>query len=189
MTMLWHSCSRLILFSLCWKLCMTALHEAAEHGHDKVVARLLAASRPTLLDTCDSRGRTSLHCAVSNGHETVADRLLTARPKLAAVIDYTGQIALHGACRGCHNREFLARLWALHPAASQDNFLRTPFHNAVVARNDAAMDLLQWGMSFDEIAAAFKLVGTQQALQQRYLPVLQRQWACLLALLNKDVTN
>jgi ankyrin repeat protein len=54
----------------------TALHLAAEHGHDKVVELLLAAG--TDFNTQDQDWRTALHRAAEHGHDKVVELLLAA---------------------------------------------------------------------------------------------------------------
>jgi len=117
----------------------TALHLAARHGHDKVVAQLLvgllaspnpmketraflrsarAASRK-LIDVVDRFGRTALHLAATHGHEEAVAQLLAASPKALGATDMEGMTALHWAAREGHE-EVVAELLAVAKPRSID---------------------------------------------------------------------
>jgi len=96
----------------------TALHDAAEKGHDKIVELLLDAC-PNLIDKLDKCNRTALHLAAMHGHEKVAERLIAIVPELVSKVDSSGSTVLHAACSKCQSREFLSKLWQLHPESSQ----------------------------------------------------------------------
>lgn len=84
----------------------TALFHAAELGHDKVVACLLA-SQPDLSVKCGSFHWTPLHIAAMFGNETVVRQLLEvtgAIPSLTRAIDELQRTALHLAIIHSHEQ-------------------------------------------------------------------------------------
>jgi len=93
----------------------TALHIAAYHGFDNIVALLLAA-RPTLVDSplIDETGSTALHVAAGRGHEKVLEVLLAAKSSVDAT-DFDGCTALHHAAKSGTCR-VVERLLAASPA-------------------------------------------------------------------------
>jgi len=100
-----------ILWSTCWEQVLehhwpfnsieqTALHCAAEAGHEKVVALLLTVPGATRLfgkasSIAPTRGQSALHAAVMNGHANIVRQLLDADPSLIDVATQTGKTALH----------------------------------------------------------------------------------------------
>lgn len=93
----------------------TALHAAAQGGHENVVTQLLAA-RPCLLHSLTTTKQTPLHLAVFRAHDKVVALLLAAArpiiqgsalnplPELASIDarDFRGKTVLHCAA----NHEF-----------------------------------------------------------------------------------
>lgn len=80
----------------------TALHFAAENGHDNIVAQLLAAGFRQL-DAQSGKGHTALHLAASNGHPKVVAQLLAAGSSLS-IVDMQRRTPLHlAALRGHDN--------------------------------------------------------------------------------------
>ena len=57
-----------------WKYGTTALHEAAKHGNDTIVAMLL--DHKAAINTQDALGRTPLHLAIMHGHKKTVEVLL-----------------------------------------------------------------------------------------------------------------
>ncbi len=57
-----------------WRYGTTALHEAAQQGHDTIVTMLL--DHEAAINAQDASGRTSLHLAVIHGHEKAVEVLL-----------------------------------------------------------------------------------------------------------------
>ena len=78
---------------------MTALHYAADNGHEAVVAQLLQAKAE--IQARDSNGRTALHWAAFNGKEAVVETLLRAKADPNAV-DNNGMTAAQDAEQCCH---------------------------------------------------------------------------------------
>ena len=84
----------------------TALHRAAENGHEQIVEFLIEKD-------CDANlsatfGGTALHRAAKNGHARIAALLLRSEKILVDVQDNYGGTALHRAARDGH--EMVARL-------------------------------------------------------------------------------
>jgi len=122
----------------------TALHLAAEKGHDKVVALLLATT-PLILDAVERWGNNALQLAASYGHDKVVKHLL-------AVMDYVsishpeidGMTALHLAAVGGHSK-VVSQLLATN--ANLENIVDfegwTPLH---------------WAINYDHEAVAVQLL-------------------------------
>jgi ankyrin repeat protein len=58
----------------------TALHWAAERGHENISKHLVSHGR--FLDVPDAFGETALHYTAGNGHEIVVEALLGKRPNV-----------------------------------------------------------------------------------------------------------
>ena len=78
----------------------TALHAAAEHGHERVVEKLLAAG--AAVDARTENGMTPLHHAARRGHDAVA-KLLLSRGAKAETYDRTARSPLHYAVENGHD--------------------------------------------------------------------------------------
>ena len=78
----------------------TALHRAAENGHEKIVKFLMEKDCDVNLAT--TFGGTALHRAAKNGHTRIAALLLGYRKILVDVQDNYGGTALHRAARDGH---------------------------------------------------------------------------------------
>lgn len=199
-----------------------ALHNAAREGHSKVIAQLLAAkpdcidavdsdgrtvlhiavsesqhavakqllaAKPELAKVLDNSQCTALHGAVSSGHGS--DEELTALGITPEEVDVYGfGSVIRGEC--CH--EIVALLYKLYPEAAtcEDDISHTPFLNSIVYKNEFAIGLMQWKLSFDDIVAAF----TDEVLEgdddtnnyvERYQPVMEKQCESLFPLLGDDI--
>lgn len=86
----------------------TALHVAADHGEEPVVATILelAPNRSSLLSKSDKLGQTALHLAGEKGHTKVVNTLLKMAPEPTTLVEsrerITGQTALHMAAEAGH---------------------------------------------------------------------------------------
>src|SRR5438046_1660950 len=58
---------------------LTALHHAADKGHDKIVTWLLAFSDIHINANKNRHWKTALHCALDKGHKDVARILLSTK--------------------------------------------------------------------------------------------------------------
>lgn len=166
----------------------TALHfavQGCEEGHNKVVARLLAAS-PSLVDVIDFHGWNVLHHACHMGNDSMAESFLTIKPELAFAITKSGNAALHLAARGIRSRNVIKRLLELNPKALRiaNAFGESPFSIAVEQGNDIVIEIMQSSLSLDEIVSAF--VANRKSFE-RFKPVVESQCECLLVSLNQDV--
>jgi hypothetical protein len=83
----------------------TALHSAAEHGHEAAVGLLLG--RNAEVDVKDSNGQTALHRAAVKGHAAVV-RLLLDRGAKVAEKDREGNTALQ--CAEMRGHEAVVKL-------------------------------------------------------------------------------
>lgn len=166
----------------------TALHFAALGGNEEVVNLLLAAS-PNLINVVDSQGITVLHSAISRGFTALAERLLAVKPELIFVDDKNGNTVLHLALWFTDDTEFITKLWRLNPDAlhAANVYGQTPLYNAVSIGNDFVIDLLQWKLTFDEVANAF--TACNKSYEGRLRPIIKKQCECLAELLNRDVTG
>jgi len=75
---------------------VTALHLAAEHGHSKVVERLLLKRRRLLSEAVTVNAWSALHFAANKGHDEVVAQLIDA-------FTSTGATALHYAASHGHS--------------------------------------------------------------------------------------
>lgn len=139
----------------------TALHLASKHGHERVVALLLAEKRLKTVRGLegsspygvDRNGWNALHLAVSYGHERVVALLLTANPKLVRGTDFLG---------------------------------RTPFHVALRFSQEGMVAMLQWRLSLDELVS---ICRDCKKSYEPFLLAAERQCEGLLQLLNQDVAT
>lgn len=179
----------------------TALHCAAFRGHSRVVEYLLGVC-PALIDVLGSDGQTALHCAASKdalvdregqpaaGGAAVADVLLAVKPELISMKDSFGDTFLRLLTDHCQSREFLEKVWRLHPEAlrATNNHLNTPLDDAVRQDNASALEVFQWSSTWEDIAAAHLRCG--KSFEARFRPVMQAQCGALLeALLLPDVAG
>eukprot|EP00746_Dinoflagellata_sp_MGD_P146375 gnl/MRDRNA2_/MRDRNA2_78865_c0_seq1.p1 gnl/MRDRNA2_/MRDRNA2_78865_c0~~gnl/MRDRNA2_/MRDRNA2_78865_c0_seq1.p1 ORF type:complete len:497 (+),score=93.57 gnl/MRDRNA2_/MRDRNA2_78865_c0_seq1:28-1518(+) len=106
----------------------TALHWAAQKGHEAVSSMLLEARVD--LTTQDSTGRTALHWAALAGHSSLLDLLF----KTASVdlVDRNGRTSLHTAAQAGHLALIKLLLKHRANAAAQDSSGRTPCHSAAL---------------------------------------------------------
>ena len=142
----------------------TILHEAAIHGHECTVKRVLA--EPELFGVeatdCTTDGRNTLHCAASHGRQAIACLLLDKYPKLAGKSTDDGRTVLHCAAAGGAVRLIAKIARAAHqPGAGDDDDSdadaatppptllsltkdgRTPLHYAAEkGKSDAVRELL-----------------------------------------------
>jgi len=146
----------------------TALHLAARGGHERMVNLLLASiskqakeqeskqDKRDMVAAVDNHGLTALHLAAGKGHERIAERLLALRPELVQVVDSASNTILHEACKRC-SRGFVEKVFDMHQPALRvlNSSLQSPFGVAVIHGNEAAQELLQWHLSFDQLRAAF----------------------------------
>lgn len=168
----------------------TALHSACRDGRTKIVAQFLAMS-PNLSNQVDSSGWTGLHYAAFNGQEGVVDLLLRVNPRLMCPVG-EGETVLHLACKShSQSKLFYAKLLALNPKAlrTASNFSATPFELALRERNDCAIDVMIWQLTFDEITSVFT-ANSRHNYEGRLRQIMERQCACLAkSLLNRDVAG
>lgn len=93
----------------------TALHWAAEAGHETVVARLLAACPgSTNITRCCQN---ALHLAAANGHSNVVALLLAAKPSLAYEVNSSMMNALHVAASREHEDVVAQLLVVMYPSS------------------------------------------------------------------------
>lgn len=119
----------------------TALHYAASHNNDKLVARLLLEA-PGLALIARS-GVTALHCAAMEGYEKIVTQLLEAHPHLIDVVGTAGDTALHFAARN-GKLNAASQLLAANPALMSrlDSSGRSALHYAVLNNHEAVAELL-----------------------------------------------
>lgn len=144
-----------LIFAVESKGC-TALYHAAEQGHERVVALLLAPSPiftdtvSTLINTVDAIGWTPLHCAAENGHETVVAQLLAASPGAIHAGDQRQMTALHFAVDRGHDR-VVARLLEASP-------------DSIDAVDDSYWTALHYAVNHDRVAIAEMLLSRRPEL-------------------------
>lgn len=164
----------------------TILHLAAQKGHDNIVA-LIVEAYPEKVSALDRHGWTALKWSIDNGQQHVAERLLAIQSDEVFDVSHPHYTLLHAATRKC-SYEFVAKLWRVNPAALRVvSYGSTPFQDAVKHKRNDLIELFQWSLSFDEIAAAF----TQQkaSFEERYRPMTEEQCECLMASLGHDVVG
>jgi len=112
----------------------TALHMAAEYGHDNVIPLLLAEDDPR--PRRDTSGRTPLHLAAEAGHGKVVAQLLAHRPDDSNLVDCRGRTALHLAVIA-GKEEIVDALLACNPQLIDvtDNQQTTSLHFAASSGN------------------------------------------------------
>ena len=174
----------------------TALHCAAFKGHNAMVLYLLTAGAKEQIDSRTLTDQTALHlAALSWDPKTAAESKLTAetllamKPELISMKDNTGNTALHFLAIKCQSREFVEHMWRLYPealrAGNEDN--STPFHLAVSGENDCAIELFQWGLTWEEIKEAYD--KCEKSYVERFKPVLGTQCEGLSELLLPEVVE
>lgn len=183
------------------------LHLAAGGGHDTVVSQLLAAS-PESVRAIDGQDWTALHYAVYRDQVSCVEVLLAHRPQLVFAKDKRGNTALHVAAQRSLSPRLIASLLQVSPNSLSREFnenCKLPFHVAVDSLNDCAVDLLQWFLSIDELAAAFSrrmAVESDWELgafsfrrphsynyKLRLRPLMEQQCESLLSYLCRDVVD
>lgn len=170
----------------------TALHVAASSGARKVVARLLAAC-PTLVDILDEENQTCLHHAALGPDGSIVAMLLDFKPDLVHQVDAKGNTALHSMVlegqdsKKLQRPELIERVWRMNPAAlyAVNKDRDTPLHNAIVSFNEGAIDVLQWGLTFDQVASAYKKHA--RSYVGRLKPLVELQCEELFVMLIPDV--
>ena len=120
----------------------TALHIAAEKGHEKVVETLLQFK----LEMSATRSidcETALHMAAKKGHEKIVGMLLTAKPELSTAVARLNKTALHLAVASGHEK-IVEMLLQLKPELINDVDSNgdTVLHCAVWNRHEKVMGLL-----------------------------------------------
>jgi len=81
---------------------LTAVHVAAKHGHDEVLALLLSLN-PKLVATNSNENRTPLHFAAENGHAKIVEQLLAHSPDLLDAQDSNRKTGLQLAIEHGHD--------------------------------------------------------------------------------------
>jgi len=165
----------------------TALHMAVSEARHAVTKQLLAA-KPELIKVLDNDRNTAFAEAVgSPGH--LEEELLALGITPEEVNIYGFGSILRGEC--CH--EIVTFLYNLYPEAAtlEVDISDSPFLNALVYKNDFAIELLQWKLSFDDIVAACTHeVHDRDDLPnyvERYQPIMETQCEALFPLLGDDV--
>ncbi|MDA3957517.1 ankyrin repeat domain-containing protein [Oceanispirochaeta sp.] len=123
----------------------TAIHIAAEQGHEGIVKLLLQEGAD--LKTRDKPGNTPLHSAVRGGYRTIVSLLLSAGADVNAT-DYNSNVPLHMALTLNSNSEILLMLLSAGADVNAKNsFGNTPLHLTVTLNRDrrAAETLLEYG--------------------------------------------
>jgi len=151
--------------------------------NDKLMNPFLAAN-PKNLNALDRSG--IFHRAVKAGREDYVEQLLVMKPDLIHSLTDGGDTPLHLAMDLDANKhkQLIEKLFALHPQAVRvtNKWSQTPFHLAVKKQKDSLMDLLQWGLSFDEVASSFSRFYESFSKRLKFLVEVQ-----YTPLLGKDV--
>lgn len=153
----------------------TALLHAVQEGHAKIVSQLLALD-PNLANAENFRGCTAVHFAAWGGREKIMDRLRAVNPQLIINV----RTALHMACGSeSRSKNFYAKLLAVNPAAlrAKNSDCSTPFEIAVANDNEAAIEVLQQKLTFEEVVDGFECY--EKSFEERLRPIVERQCACL----------
>jgi ankyrin repeat protein len=125
----------------------TALHFAAEQGHQEVVELLLEYQAD--LNAFDDTSSTPLYHSIQSGYLYLAKYLLT-RPGLIDYANAAGQTALHLAVR-CGDLELVEKVLKLHlPLRQSESGLESPLHIAAKSGHvDIVKLLLSNGANVD----------------------------------------
>jgi len=169
----------------------TSLHIAVCASRHAVTKQLLAA-KPELIKVLDNNLNTAFAEAVSARTHRSEEELLALgiTPEKVVIddkIEYCSMV--RGEC--CH--EIVTLLYNLYPEAvtlkqKDATHTRTPFLLAVIFKNDVAIELLQWKLTFDDIVDAFTYkVHDDSNYVERYQPIMKTQCETLFALLGDDV--
>lgn len=165
----------------------TVLHLAASRGYVNSVKRLITAD-PSLVSTKNSDGELPLHRALPQ----VVDVLLAADPSTVFAVDKKLNSVLHHAVLQEWRRDLIVKLVRLHPQASHTTncYGDSPFYYAVSRDLAEGVELLQWGLSFDDILSAFVRCGRGEgSCTRRYQPILTQQCESLFLQLGKDLVG
>lgn len=131
-------------------------------------------------------GQNIFHRTVEAGREDYVKQLLAMRPDLIRSLTDEGDTALHLAMKldADKHKQLIGKLFTLHPQAVRvtNKWSQTPFHLAVKQNKDSLIDLLQWGLSFDEVADSFSRY--YKSFSKRLKPLIEVQYTPLLG---KDV--
>jgi len=167
----------------------TALHIAIFETQHAVTKQLLAA-KPELIKVLNSAGDSALFEAVGSGHRSEEE--LSALGITPEEVDIYGfGSVIRGEC--CH--DIVAILYSLYPeaAAFENDIPQTPFLRSMVYKNDFAIELMQWKLSFDEIVTAFTSHFVEEEdtnnYMERYQLVMEEQCESLFPLLGDDLTG
>jgi len=163
---------------------MTPLLHAG-FGNDELMGLFLAAN-PKNLNALRYDSENILHCAVKEGREDYVDQLLAMEPDLIRSLTDRGDTPLHLAMSldADEHKQLIEKLLTLYPQAVRvtNKSGQTPFHIAVKKQKDSLIDLLQWGLSFDEVASSFSRF--YKSFSGRLKPLVEAQCTPLLG---KDV--
>jgi hypothetical protein len=122
----------------------TALHVAAENGHEHTVRNLLNSGADPLV--IDEEGMSVVHCATTNNNVALVQLLVDTGANVKAKTKY-GESLLHTAvCTSDSTWEMIHLLIGLGvPIADEDSFGRTPLHIACDSNIELFTALLELG--------------------------------------------
>jgi len=161
-----------------------ALRARRIRRHCHAVTKQLLAAKPELIKVLDNDLNTAFAEAVSGaGHSEEGLLELGITPE-KVVIDGYGSVVRGECCQ--------TLLYNLYPEAAfvADDLEHSPFLRAVVYKNDFAIELLQWKLSFDDIVDACTNEvndGDPPNYVERYQPIMETECEALFALLGDDV--
>jgi len=190
-----------------------ALDLAVESGHDKVVALCLKkdplmvvskdslrvatssgfvdvwtqllAHCPKLIDT-EFEGRALAFVAAESGKEPLVNMLLAVKPEQVFRTDNRGNSLLHYLTRNpVFSHTLVEKVWRMNMEASRavnGNF-HTPFDRAVMAVNTPAIELLQWHLTYQEVASAYERFASLEGLRS----LIDKQCESLNLVLHQDL--
>ena len=125
----------------------TALHNAADAGHESIVRLLLANGAK--VDARDASGETALHLAAWRDHHRVAQLLLASGAQTDATEERYGLTPLHCAAWRGHEATVDVLLANGASAHAKDEYGRTPLRLARRGRHSKVADTLRDHMKGD----------------------------------------